>query len=103
MQGVTIKVNATKGTVRVYASSQTTTPNKAFYDFMIETSGYSDIYLDPHNFHTTIGENVYIAVEGVGMNNNFTFISEQGDTSIGDYYLTISIYCLLISFLLFSG
>lgn len=62
-----------------------TTPNEAFYDHMIETSGYSD----PHNFHTTIGENVYIAVEGVEMNNNFTFISEQGDTSIGDYYLTI--------------
>ena len=80
-EGVTIKVNVTNGTVTVYASDQTTTPNEAFYDWMIETDGYSDVYLDPNDVNRTIGDTVYVAIEGEDPDNDFTLVSEDGDTT----------------------
>ena len=80
-EGVTIKVNVTNGRVVVYASDQTTTPNEAFYDWMIESDGYSDIFLDPDDVNRTVGDTVYVAIEGEDTDNDFTFTSENGDTS----------------------
>ena len=82
-EGITIKVNVTNGTVTVYASDQTRTPNEAFYDWMIETDGYSDVYLDPNAVNRTIDDTVYVAIEGDDVDNDFTFISEEGDTTDG--------------------
>jgi receptor-type tyrosine-protein phosphatase Q len=80
-EGVTIKINVTNGTVTVYVSDQTTTPNEAFYDWMIETDGYSDVYLDPDAVNRTIGDTVYIAIEGQEPDNDFTLVTEEGDTT----------------------
>ena len=85
-EGVTIKVNVTNGTVVLYASDRTTTPNEAFYDWMVETDGYSDIYLDPDAVNRTIGDTVYIVIEGEDADNDFTFVSEEGDTTEGKYH-----------------
>jgi hypothetical protein len=82
-EGVTIKINVTNGTVTVYASDQTTTPNEAFYDWMIETGGYSDVFLDPDAVNRTIGDTVYVAIEGQEPDNDFTFVSEEGNTTVG--------------------
>ena len=82
-KGVTIKVNVTNGTVVVYASDRVTTPNEAFYDWMIETDGYSDVYLDPDAINRTVGDTVYIAIDGEDADNDFTFVSEEGDTTEG--------------------
>ena len=51
-------MNVTNGTVRVYASGQTRTPNEAFNDWMIETDSYSDYYFNPDDFYRAISENV---------------------------------------------
>ena len=75
----------------VYASDQTRTPNEAFYDWMIETDGYSDVYLDPNAVNRTIDDTVYIAIEGNDVDNDFTLVSEEGDTTDGMKCL-ISIY-----------
>ena len=80
-EGVTIKVNVTNGTVIVYASDRITTPNEAFYDWMIETDGYSDIFLDPIEVSRIVGDTVYVVIEGEDVDNDFTFTSENGDTS----------------------
>ena len=85
-EGVTIKLNVTNGTVVLYASDRTTTPNEAFYDWMVETGGYSDVYLDPDAVNRTIGDTVYIAIEGEDADNDFTFVSEEGDTTEGKYH-----------------
>ena len=86
-EGVTIKVNVTNGTVVVYASDQTTTPNEAFYDWMVETDGYSDVFLDPDDVNRTVGDTVYVAIEGEDTDNDFTFTSENGDTSTRGNYM----------------
>ena len=80
-EGVTIKVNVANGTVILYASDQTTTPNEAFHDWMIKTDGYSDVYLDPDAVNRIIGDTVYVAIQGEDADNDFTFVSEEGDTS----------------------
>ena len=80
---MTIKVNVTNGTVRVYASGQTRTPNEAFNDWMIETDSYSDYYFNPNDFYRAISENVFITIQGEEVRNNFTFVPEQGDTTVG--------------------
>ena len=78
---MTIKVNVANGTVILYASDQTTTPNEAFHDWMIKTDGYSDVYLDPDAVNRIIGDTVYVAIQGEDADNDFTFVSEEGDTS----------------------
>ena len=85
-EGVTIKVNVTNGTVVVYASDQIKTHNEAFYDWMIETDGYSEVFLDPNDVNRTLGDSVYIAVEGEDTDNDFTFTPENGDTSTTGNY-----------------
>ena len=94
-EGVTIKVNVTNGTITVYASDQTTTPNEAFYDWMIETGGYSDVYLDPTDVNRTIGDTVYVAIEGEDTDNDFTFVSEEGDTT-GRVFVYVCLHNIMI-------
>ena len=79
-QGLTIKMNVTNGTVKMYVSDQITTPNEAFYDWMAETSECLDIYLDPNELNRTAGDSVHIVIQGVDMHNEFLFISEYGNT-----------------------
>ena len=80
-------MNVTNGTVRVYASDQITTPNEAFYDWMIETDGYAAVFLDPNEVNRTAGDTVYVVIEGEDTDNDFTFRSENGDASTpGEYY-----------------
>lgn len=84
LDGVTIEVNVTNGTVTVYVSDQIMTPNEAFHDWMIETGGYSDVFLICSNeVNMTNGSSVYVAIEGEDVDNDFTFIPENGDTSTG--------------------
>ena len=87
-EGVTIKVNVTNGTVVVYASDQIKTPNEAFYDWMIETDGYSDVFLDPNDVNRTVEDTVYVAIEGEDTDNDFSFTPENGDTSTTGNYVT---------------
>ena len=87
---MTIKVNVTNGTVTVYASDRTTTPNEAFYDWRFETDSSSEVYLDPDAVNRTIGDTVYIAIEGEDEDNDFTLVSEEGDTTKGWYSYFIS-------------
>ena len=79
--GITIAVNVSNGSVVIYASDQTTTPNEAFHDWMIETDGYSDVFLDPNELNRTVDDVVYVAITGEEETNSFNFTSTPGDTS----------------------
>ena len=81
-EGVTIKVNVMNGVITIYVSFHLTTPNEAFYDWMIETDGYSDVFLDPDAISRTndIVYYVYGAIKGAHINNHFTLVAEEGDT-----------------------
>ena len=79
--GVTITVSVTIGLIVVYASDQITTPNEAFHDWMIETDGYSDVFLDPNDVNRTVGDTVYVAIEGEEESNNYELSTTTGDTS----------------------
>ena len=79
--GVTISVNVSNGSVVIYASDQTTTPNEAFHDWMVETDEYSDVFLDPNELNRPVGDAVYVAITGEEEANSFDFMSTSGDTS----------------------
>ena len=79
-QGLTIKMNITNGTVKMYVSDQITTPNEAFYDWMAETSECLDIYLDPNELNRTAGVSVHVVIQGIDISNEFIFIAENDNT-----------------------
>ena len=62
------------------------TPNEAFHDWMIETDGYSAVFLDPNDVNRTVGDTVYVTIEGEDTDNDFTFTSESGDTTRGKFF-----------------
>lgn len=47
---------------------------------MIETDGYSDTFLDPA-YVNEVNVHVHVAIQGADVNNAFTFIAEEGDTT----------------------
>ena len=85
-------MNVRNGAVLVYASDQTTTPNEAFYDWMIETDGYSAVFLDPNDVNRTVGDTVYVTIEGEDTDNDFAFTSESGDTTRGKFFFFLVLY-----------
>ena len=70
----------------IYISSIISTPNEAFYDVAIESSGYVDVYLSPATLCNT-SYTVYIAiVGGSGSNDSEVSISAgNADVSTGTY------------------
>ena len=65
----------------MYVSHQITTPNEAFNDGMTQTDGYADVYLDPNDVNGTLGDSLYLAIEGAEESNNYTLGTTTGDTS----------------------
>jgi receptor-type tyrosine-protein phosphatase Q len=81
-EGLTIKMNVTNGTVRIYVSDLIATPNEAFYGWTGETNGCLDIFLDPDQLNRTVGVSVHVVIQGVDTHNEFLFISENGNTAL---------------------
>lgn len=80
VEGLTIKMNVTNGTVRMFVSDQIATPNEAFYEWTGETNGCLDIFLNPDQLNRTVGISVHIVIQGVDTHNDLQFISENGNT-----------------------
>lgn len=91
--GVTITLNITSGSVVCYASDRYRNPNEAQgYDWKIEVSGYADVFLDPSLLSRSPGSTIYVAIEGVGVSNNFTLGNIEGDRR--GYKIPIGIFNL---------
>ena len=80
--GLTIRVEATIGTIRCYASDTSQRPNSLDYVWTLLITEYDDVFIDPSSLSRTPGSTLYITLEGIATNNNFTLNTTYGDTSI---------------------
>ena len=80
--GLTIRVEALIGTVRCYISDTSQQPNGMDYVWTLLIADYDDIFIDPSTLGRTPGSTLYITLEGVATNNNYTLNTTYGDTSI---------------------
>ena len=87
--GLTIQLTATSGRVVCYASDRIRNPTGTQgYDWRVETDGYTDVFIDPILLDRDPGQYIYVAIEGLQTNNNFSLNSTQGDRR--GLYLIIS-------------
>ena len=80
--GVTIRVEAFRGGVWCYASDTNHNPSSRDYIWRLFISEYGDSYIDPRSLGRVAGASLFIAIEGMDTNNDFTLNSTIGDTSI---------------------
>ena len=83
--GITIRLHIYIGKATLYISSSISTPSKAFYDAVIETDEWGEIYLGPNDLCNANADTVYITI--VGDSTSVTNISVRainGDVSTGN-------------------
>ena len=80
LDGLTIQLTATSGRVVCYASDRIRNPTGTQgYDWRVETDGYTDVFIDPILLDRDPGQYIYVAIEGIQTDNNFSLNSTQGD------------------------
>lgn len=78
--GLTVGLTVTSGRVVCYISDRYRNPTSMQgYDWRIESDGYKDVYIDPELLNRDPGQNVYIAVEGLESNCDFSLNTTEGD------------------------
>ena len=80
--GVTVRVEVFRGGVWCYASDTNRNPNSGDYIWRLFISDYNDSYIDPTSLGRTVGSFLFIAIEGMSVNNDFKLNSTIADTSI---------------------
>ena len=78
-----------RGGVWCYASDTNRNPSSVDYIWRLYISEYNDSFIDPASLGRAAGTLLYIAIEGTGVNNDFTLNSTMDDTSIASMWLTI--------------
>lgn len=94
--GMTIMICVRNGNIVLYASTKTTSPNSAFYDYKLDVSGQSskdevcdDVYIDSSTGRKRdlssepANITLYVSLNGRDDYNEFFFNSTVGDTSSG--------------------
>ena len=80
----------------LYISSSISTPSEAFYDAVIETDGWDEIYLEPNDLCNDKADIVYITILG-DYSANVTYIivmATNGNALTGNNKLTL-ITCMV--------
>lgn len=78
--GLTIGLTVTSGRVVCYISDRYRNPTSTQgYDWRIESDGYTDVYIDPELLNRDPGQYMYIAVEGLASNCDFSLNTTEGD------------------------
>ena len=100
-QGITIKLHIHIGKATLYISSSISTPNEAFYDAVIETDEWGDIYLGPEDLCTINADTVYITIVSDNSTNatNISVSATNGDVSTGKLIVRsflFTLYCMYI-------
>ena len=80
--GVTVRVEVFRGGVWCYASDTNRNPSSVDYTWRLYILEYNDSFIDPASLGTTAGTYLFIAIEGLDTNNDFSLNSTTGDTSI---------------------
>ena len=92
-EGITIRLHIHVGKAILYISSSISTPSEAFYDAVIETDEWGDIYLGREDLCNANADTVYITVVGDSFTNitNISISATNGDASTGRF-LNFSMY-----------
>ena len=78
--GLTLYLSISSGTVICYASDQVQNPNsRQTYIWLVQTSGYANVFIDPLLLGRSAGAYIYIGIEGVDGTNTFTVNNTDGD------------------------
>lgn len=91
-EGLTLKLEVQTGLVILYASNKIQNPNEAFYDWRLETSSSTDVYISPDDLEESssltkrqvlqsLNTTIFISIEGQSGINNFTLNTTYGDTA----------------------
>ena len=83
-EGLTLRLEVETGLIVCFASNRIENPNEALYDFRVETSRISDVYISLDNSQEN-SSTIYISCEGRSGINNFTLNTTSGDTTTGTY------------------
>ena len=82
-QGITIRLHIHIGKATLYISSSISTPSEAFYDAVIETDEWGDIYLGHNDLCNANADTVYITIVGDSM-TSISVSAIIGDVSTGN-------------------
>ena len=98
--GLTVTLNVGTGRVYCYVSVTIQNPNEAQgYDWKVEATGYTDVFIDPLLVGGSAGEYVYVGIEGLATSgSNFTLNTTSGDRKGMLYHIkmfTINLEALL--------
>ena len=90
MTGITINLNVSDGSVVIYGSDKTQTPNEAFYDFKL-TRNQPALFISFDRSSNSIvvrrettnatDTTVNLAIQGLGASSNFALNTTMGDTT----------------------
>ena len=84
-EGLTLRLEVETGLIVCFVSNRIENPNEALYDFRVETSRISDVYISLDNLQENSSTTIYISCEGRSGINNFTLNTTSGDTTTGTY------------------
>ena len=81
--GITIRLYVHVGKAALYISSSISTPSEAFYNAVIETDEWGDIYLGPEDLCTANADTVYVTIVGDSFTNvtNISVSAINGDAT----------------------
>lgn len=68
--GATFSISVSSGTVMLYASDLNQSPSSASYVWTVQTSGYTEIFLNPLTLGRTPGSTVYVTLKGLATTTN---------------------------------
>ena len=80
MNGLTIFLSVSTGSVICYASDEVQNPNgRQSYIWRVQSDGYSDLFIDPLLLGRAPGTYMYIGIEGINNTNTFIVNNTAGD------------------------
>ena len=79
--GATFSISVSSGTVVLYASDLNQSPSSASYVWTVQTSGYTEIFLNPLTLGRAPGSTVYVTLKGLATTtNSYIFQVNSGST-----------------------
>lgn len=90
--GITIRLDVSIGYITFYASDTVRNPGPGNYVWLINTSGYADVFIDPAQFGRSGTHYIYVALAGNAPLNTYELNSVTGNFASRGIRYHYSIY-----------
>ena len=80
INGTTLKLTVTTGTINCYASDRFRNPNQYEYDWTVEVRDYWEIYIDPLTLSRPAESILYVSFLGLDVSNAYQVDISSGNT-----------------------